>query len=75
MLFRLLGEPYSFFFFLPLEVINGVKSSYKNKKKPKKGKDQVTELCMGRLSENLESLKQPKLPEALPLDPTKLNPS
>ena len=36
MLFRLLGEPYSFFSFLPLGVINGVKSSYKNKKKPKK---------------------------------------
>ena len=45
--------------------------SYAGRKRPKKGKDQVTEWCMERLFENLGLLKQSKLPGNLPLNPTR----
>ena len=44
--------------------------SYTDKKRPKNGKDLVTEWCMERLFENLGLVKHPELPGALFLDPT-----
>ena len=45
--------------------------SFTGKKRPKNGKGQLTELCIEKLFKNVGLVKQPKLPGALPLSPTR----